>query len=190
MGKKYCNICRKWCKFLRHGVCTFENVGVDTLTRCKRLTDIETTRLATLLREVNFDVVFSILHDMFGENEEQRDGYLAAFNNLCTMRPKKHYLNDLFIKIERLDGEIYVSAVNVFRNGHRKYGIELMKWKNLISMFITNDTLNNFTKEEIVAGCLYEMTFYGFEESKVNEARERTEAAFREFRERQANAAG
>ena len=36
-------------------------------------------------------------------------------------------------------------------------------------MFITQETLDNFSKEEIVAGCLFEMTLYGFTENKVRD---------------------
>lgn len=48
-----------------------------------------------------------------------------------------------------------------------KYGIEFCPWKDWVSMYITQDSLDNFTKEDIVAACLHEMTFFGFTDSEV-----------------------
>ena len=36
-----------------------------------------------------------------------------------------------------------------------------------IHLFITKETLDRLSKEDIVAGCLYELTFFGFNENKV-----------------------
>lgn len=34
-------------------------------------------------------------------------------------------------------------------------------------MYIAKDTLNNLKPEDIVAGCLYELTFFGYNEQDI-----------------------
>ena len=87
------------------------------------------------------------------------------------MKPKDmHNLNSLFIAIDIADENyLDVYGIRVCGTDKKYYGIEFTKWNDFISMFITNETLNNFTKEDIVAGCMYEMTFFGFTEEDVAE---------------------
>ena len=171
MGKKFCNIEHKWCKFLKHGICKFENVDINTINRCKRIADIETITLSTLVRESDFEKVFSELIKWYRDQEGSKDGYRNVFNKLRTIKPKKHELGDLFIKVEKVeeDGEEYLNlcGVDVILNNDMRYGLSFTRWKDWVSMFITQETLHTISKEEIIAASLYDMTFFGFEESKI-----------------------
>jgi len=42
------------------------------------------------------------------------------------------------------------------------YAIEFVEWKKWLGMDLENETMNNFNELEIIAHCLYEMTFYGY----------------------------
>ena len=48
----------------------------------------------------------------------------------------------------------------------------MKKYISLISAVIYNIGRNTLSKEDIVAGCLYEMTFFGFSEKKVIQTRD------------------
>lgn len=90
------------------------------------------------------------------------------------MSPKKHKLDDLFIEVrivKETDGNdwLNVSGVNVLGKSTAKYGIEFNPWRDWVSSFITQKTLDTLDKEDIVAACLYEMTFFGFEEQRVQD---------------------
>ena len=52
-------------------------------------------------------------------------------------------------------------------------------------MFITQRTLDILSNEEIVAACLYEMTFFGYEEKDVMNEKTKLENAFNECRKSQ-----
>jgi hypothetical protein len=49
-------------------------------------------------------------------------------------------------------------------------------------MFIDRETLDSLSKEDIVAGCLFELTFDGFTEGKVIEAKDNLFKTFEEIK--------
>lgn len=174
MGKNYCKVEGKWCKLLRRGVCGETKTDLNQVNRCPKLARIETRRLADLLKEVSFDPVFYKLCHWFNDQEGSRNGYESVFNKLVLMNPKKHRLDDLFIEIHIVkedDGSewLNVSGVSVLGSDTTSYGIEFNPWRDWISSFITQKTLDTLDKEDIVAACLYEMTFFGFEEQRVQD---------------------
>ena len=174
MGKNYCKVEGKWCKLLRRGVCGETKTDLNQVNRCPKLARIETRRLADLLKEVSFDPVFYKLCHWFNDQEGSRNGYESVFNKLILMNPKKHRLDDLFIEIHIVkedDGSewLNVSGVSVLGSDTTSYGIEFNPWRDWVSSFITQKTLDTLDKEDIVAACLYEMTFFGFEEQRVQD---------------------
>lgn len=175
MGKHYCKIEKKWCKYIQHrNFCTKGNSELKFISRCPRLIEIETRRLSELLKLVDFDSVFDKLCFWFSDQKDNKEGYRDVFNRLLLMTPIKHDLTDLFIhisKIKEKDGTEWISVDgrDIVKRRGINYGIEFAPWNEWISMFITQETLDNFSKEEIVAGCLFEMTFYGFTENKVED---------------------
>lgn len=192
MGKNFCNVEKKWCKFLQRGICKVANTEVENIAKCPRIAAIETTTLYTLLREVKFEDVFERLCTYFSGQRESKEGYESVFNTLLKKKCKKHRLNDLFINVtlyKEDDGRKYLDVDGVdFKKPDIRYGIEFCKWSDWVSMFITNETLNSLSKEDIVAGCLYEMTFFGFTESGVMEEKNKMEKgieeAKKEFKEK------
>jgi len=171
MGKNFCKIENKWCKFLRKGICGVSKNELEHIGKCPRIAEIETTTLYTLVREVDFEDVFSIICHYYEDEIKNRVGYEEAFKELKLKRQKKHNLNDLFIEVEiGKENEIeYLDVYGVKTNSDIRFGLEFCKWDYWVTMFITKDTLTNLSKEQIVAGCLYEMTFFGFSEEKIKE---------------------
>lgn len=49
------------------------------------------------------------------------------------------------------------------------YAIEFVKWENWLGMTLAPETLENFSELEIIAHCLYEMTFCGYEQEEIQE---------------------
>lgn len=180
MGKSFCKIEKKWCKFLKHNICLYCTKNIFDINRCPRLFEIETIRLATILQEVTFEDVFKCLIRYFTDQEVNKDAYLSVFNTLLEKKPKKHNLDDLFICVEKSkddfsnDDREYLNTygINVINHTNIRYGLEFCEWIDWISMFITKETLKTLSKEEIVASCLYEMTFFGFCEEKVKDEKQ------------------
>lgn len=184
MSKKYCVVENKWCKFLHRGVCGVAGCELCKVSKCPRIAEIETTTLYDLIREVSFEEVFSRVCFYYPSQCDSKVGYENAFNELLGKKQNKHLLGDLFIEvvIEEDDDENYLDVCGLnIRNGNR-YGIELCKWSDWVTMFITKGTLDRLSKEDIVAGCLYEMTFFGFSEKSVMEQLNKMENAYKEMR--------
>jgi len=61
------------------------------------------------------------------------------------------------------------NVTDEFANAEQSYAIEFSPWSEWLAMEIDNDTANNIrlTKADIIAHCLYEMTFVGYEEEKI-----------------------
>jgi len=188
MGKSFCKIEDKWCKYLKHNICTYCSKGINDVNRCPRLAEIETVRLSDILKKVEFENVFASLCKWYNNQEDSKEGYRDVFNLISSMTPKKHNLSDLFIDahkyIDEYDNNEYidVSGVNVIGNDDKTYGIEFLAWNDWISMFITQNTLDTLTNEEIVAGCLFEMTFFGFEEKKVKDEEKKLIQSIEEYK--------
>lgn len=178
MGKNYCNVEQKWCKFLKRGICKYSNCSLDNISKCQRVTEIETVTLSDILRQVAFDDVFKELTKWFSNQESNFNGYASVFCTLLEKTPKRHKLDDLFIEVKKVteDDEtewLNVSGINIAKKDNISYGIEFEPWDEWVSMYITQETLDSLSKEEIVAACLYEMTFFGFTENKVQNEKNR-----------------
>jgi hypothetical protein len=150
--------------------------------------EIETTTLASILKDVEFEPVFEHLCKWHPGEGRNKSGYESVFNILLTLTPKKsHSLNDLFIAAQLTqyppnDGQYLDIYGTKPKNDNVKYGIEFRPWVDWVSMFITKATLDNFSKEDIVAGCLYEMTFFGFTEENVSNELKKMEDGFEDIK--------
>ncbi len=49
------------------------------------------------------------------------------------------------------------------------YALEFVKWEKWLGMELAPETLENFNELEIIAHCLYEMTFISYEEEEIQE---------------------
>ena len=133
--------------------------------------------------------MFSRLCKWFNDQEQNEEGYRKAFAYLLTLKPQKHNLDDLFIHIELVveDGRQYadVCGVNPLRaNYDKSYAIEFLRWKDWVSMYITQRTLDILPEEDIVACCLYEMTYMGYDEETVIKAKENLHKTFEDLKSR------
>ena len=75
----------------------------------------------------------------------------------------------------------------MINKNHIRYGIEFEPWIDWVSMFITQSSLDTFTKEDIVGACLYEMTFFGFTENNVQNEKQKLIDSVNECKEQLKN---
>lgn len=176
MGKNYCKVEKKWCKLLKRDICAQCNKKIDEVDRCPRLKEIETTRFIDILKRVQFEPVFETLCKWYEDQEKSKNGYREVFEKLLQMTPKKHELSDLFIRVRKTkdlfdegSDKVYLDTDGVNMQNGKQYGIEFVPWHDWISMYITSESLATLTNEEIVASCLFEMTFFGFDEKEIRE---------------------
>ena len=168
MGKKFCYVGDKWCKYLKKEVCNFNKTNLTDLNECPRIESLQTKTLSDLLHEVNFEDVFVELIRWFPHQENNKEGYRKVFDTLLEKSTRKHELGDLFIEVKEVESEGYLNISGVDRNReYPKYSLEFSPWEDWITLFITKNTLEKLSKETIVASCLFEMTFHGFTEKEI-----------------------
>ena len=187
MGKFYCTVEGKWCKLLRKNKCKVTGLELDDIDRCPRVKSIETVRFSDLLREVDFDNVYKRLVKWFPDQTDRLEQFRSVYEDLIERKPGIHHLDDFFIEVtEWKDGSCSTLDISGKKpNGKIRYGIEFYPWDDWVSMFITQDTLDKLSKEDIVAGCLYEMTYFGWTDEMVMERKRRMTMEFKEMKEEQ-----
>ncbi len=85
---------------------------------------------------------------------------------------------DVFGKNDTLNKEIdefkYMgeSADSMAANSEVEYAIELSDWEEWLGMEIDGETAQNYSIPEIAAHCLWEMTFFGYDKTAVQEQRD------------------
>ena len=171
MGKLYCKVEKKWCKALKRGVCTICSMNINEVCRCPRLEEIETIRFYDLLKTVRWEDVSMTIQRLDPDQIPNIPNYEGVFNKLMGMTPLKHRLTDLFINITRVaedNGNYWLDVDGIDIRTKHRYGIEFCRWIEWVSMFITQETLDEFSPEEIIASCLWEMTFFGFTEKTID----------------------
>lgn len=62
------------------------------------------------------------------------------------------------------------------------YALEFVEWENWLGMDLAPETIKKFSDLEIVAHCLYEMTFVGYEEEEIQEKFETIKGQTEEFK--------
>ena len=168
MGKKFCRVGDKWCRYLKKEDCKFNNKSLTNIIECPRIEAIRTKTLHDLLQGVNFEDVFVELLKWFSNQENNKEGYRKVFDTLLEKSTRKHELGDLFIEVKEVESEGYLNISGVYRDReYPKYSLEFSPWEDWITLFITKNTLEKLSKETIVAACLFEMTFHGFTEKEI-----------------------
>ncbi len=56
-----------------------------------------------------------------------------------------------------------------------KFSLSLTPWSQWLGSSLSKNILNNYTKEEIISHCLFDMTFHGFSEADIKKAKKELE---------------
>jgi len=118
------------------------------------------------------------LLNLYPDQKESIDGYRVVFERLQTMEP---VFDDMLIVLKECAcdlGEEDGSASTYVDVSGRKlvpepdsltdsYALEFVKWENWLGMELTPETIENFSELEIIAHCLYEMTFCGYDQDEI-----------------------
>ena len=197
MGKNFCKIETKWCRFLKRNkgikCCTWsgEKCPLSEIHRCPKRESTRTVRLKDYLEDIEFEDVMDAMLHFYPEEKKNRNGYLTVFNQLKSMDAIK---TDWFIEVEiahedeKTFGETTIEAcdwlhVNGISPSGREYGIGFVSWSEWLGMNISKKTLDTLDKKTIIGGVLYEMTWYGFNEEKVKNFHDDLESQFEEARQ-------
>ncbi|MDT0642801.1 DUF6557 family protein [Zunongwangia sp. F363] len=131
--------------------------------------------------------ISTILFDLYPGEEKNSEGYEDVYANLLMMNPEE---TDMTIVVktvfDHFDGSAYVDVSGRYKHPKNEeeefsQAIEFTPWKKWLGMDINEESLKEFTELEILAHCLYEMTFAGFEEEEVQEQLNNIEQSMGEY---------
>ena len=131
--------------------------------------------LKQLLQRNSWLSISSILLELYTDEDKNLQGYETVFEKLLLMHPEE---SDMTIVVKTVkndfDGEEYVDVSGKYKYPKNEeeelsHAIEFTPWKQWLDMDISAESLKDFTELEILAHCLYEMTFVGFEEEEIQE---------------------
>lgn len=131
-----------------------------------------------LIQNATWQSISSKFLEIYPDAEEDLAGYKSVFEKLTIMTPEEC---DISIVIthekDKLQEYFDVSGLhNNPKNEEESYsqGIELMPWRQWLGMQIGENILSEYSEKEIVVHCLYEMTFVGFSEDKIQKVMARS----------------
>lgn len=119
--------------------------------------------------------VAEILVKLYPDQKESLQSYEEVYEKLKFMAEEA---SDLSIEIDYqtddFDGAEYVSVSGKYENPKNEeetfaQSIEFEPWSRWLGMNITPESLATFSELEIIAYCLFEMTFVGFEEEDIQQ---------------------
>ncbi|WP_373059350.1 DUF6557 family protein [Zunongwangia sp. H14] len=131
--------------------------------------------LKTLIQNNYWLSVAPGLIELFPEEEENIENYKRVFNKLLIMNPEESGMAIVIKSVaDDFDAEEYVDVSGKCKHPQNEeeaflQAIEFTPWNKWLGMEIGSEGLEKFSEVEILAHCLYEMTFAGFEEEVVQE---------------------
>ena len=95
--------------------------------------------------------------------------HARVFDHLKTIRPRLSELEIVIDTVDDGDGDddrwIDVSG----RSDDELVAIEFVDWAEWLGMVVDGPTMSRFTPEETVVHCVWEMSFFGFDEDTIQE---------------------
>ena len=122
-----------------------------------------------LMQACTFGNVRKSLLVLYPDQRRNITGYQYVFDTLRHMRYRKNK-ERMKIRIEKVGRgkNRYFDVSGICAGGnHQSYALEYTSWAKWLGYEVEQATLKKMPKEEIVAHCLWEMTFIGFTQNKI-----------------------
>jgi GNAT superfamily N-acetyltransferase len=133
-------------------------------------------KLKDLIKKHTFLSVSYILLELYPEEKKNLHGYGEVYDRLLTLPESE---SDMMITLRKVPDKDFAEGFYIDVSGrkvnpsnnkndeHTTYGIEFHPWSEILGMEIEPETLRNYTELEIIAHCLYEITFISFDEEEI-----------------------
>lgn len=129
--------------------------------------------LNNILKEVKFELVWKGFVNFYPDLAHLKDKYLKIFNLLLLKIPNEN-VDEMIIHIDKQEIAENTNEIEFRVHGKEKtdewteyYDISSCKWGDWIGFYLYDKVFEHLSNEEIVALCLYEMTWFGITEDEV-----------------------
>lgn len=155
-------------------------------------------KFKSLVQQHSWLSIETILFELYPDEEKNSSDYREVYEKLLLMPATDSQMSIVLKNCkDDFDGEEYVDVSGVPQHPKSEeenisYAIEFSPWKEWLGMEVHHDNFTDFSELEILAHCLYEMTFVGFEEEDIQEELQRINEISEEYKnmtdeEKQAN---
>ena len=129
-------------------------------------------KLIDLIKSNNWPSLQNTFLNLYPDEETLIDEYKNVFEKLQSLESTYMDLEIVISKIGSDETDFYfdVSGHEINQDSSSDiYSLTSTKWNEWLGMDISKNTLNDFNELEIVSHCIYEMTFYGFDEEEIQD---------------------
>lgn len=130
-------------------------------------------KLNDLIKKHPWEEVETALVRLYPDHESELPGYHRVYEKLKTLVPVP---SDLRLSIQLVysehtrEFEIELKCIGPAQKAGGSgslFALELTPWANWLGMEIHAKTLQDFSEDDILAFCLYQMTFFGFTQEDI-----------------------
>lgn len=93
--------------------------------------------------------------------------HARVFSALRALRPRLSEMEIVIAEVEDERGETWIDVSG--RSGDELVAIEFVDWAEWLGMVVDQTTARRYTPGEIVSHCIWEMSFFGFDEDTIQE---------------------
>ncbi len=143
-------------------------------------------KLIDLIKTNNWLSLQNTFQNLYPDEETLMDEYKNVFEKLQSLESINMDLEIVLTKIGSEESDFYidVSGHEINQNSSSDaYSLASTKWNKWLGMNISQSTLNEFNELEIISHCLYEMTFFAFDEDEIQEYLASLEKSMEEYKE-------
>ena len=132
-------------------------------------------KFSDILKRNSWLSVELVFMQLYPKEKKNISGYETVFNNLKTLNPTE---TDISIVVSNekddFDNEEYVHVSGY--NNHpeenedespNSLALEFTSWDQWLGMDLDEKSIKDFTELELISHCLYEMTFFGFDQETI-----------------------
>lgn len=147
-------------------------------------------KFAEIIKRNSWLSVELVFLQLYPKEKKNISGYETVFNNLKTLGPTETDFS-IIVSNEKddFDNEEYVHVSGY--NNHpednedespNSFALEFTNWTEWLGMDMDEKSLSEFTELEIISHCLYEMTFFGFDQETIQEEMDEMEKEVEEIK--------
>lgn len=135
-------------------------------------------KLKEIITTSNWDTVRKVFLRNYPSQRKSIIGYELVYKKLRAKSPTTSTIElfcdkgELILKGDDQFHDIYGVDGTKREDGElEKFSLSLTAWSEWLGTSLSEKILNNYTKEEIISHCLFDMTFHGFSEAKIKKAK-------------------
>lgn len=161
-------------------------------------------KLKELVANTDWNEVKLSLLQSYPDAERSLAGFERVFDELLSLTPRRTRMRICLEEVfrEGIDEEPYIevfgkdgtlnknlpdfrhfskTASKEFANSETSFALDLVPWEEWLGMELDPSTLDAYSGHDIVAHCLWEMTFFGFDQETIKEQRDELRRRAREL---------